>query len=221
LTFRRRDHVVGAPTPVVAGGSVVGVSASFHSGATPNVFGMMLWCVGFGDERRFAPPRYTGFAFWETDRFEHPLWGVGRAPEDLSALVSGGGDGALQDVIRLITGEKSAIDVYQGLVRAGWTLPDDVRHQLFTAEDQAQRALLWCAPRSRDEHNALQQLYDAYAAAVAKVLTGPGAATLVAAVQSLVVAKRLPKLPVLLVHPCTPFPSAVAVEGGRIDAQDG
>jgi hypothetical protein len=205
LTFRRRDYVVGAPAPVMARGTVVGVRVNFRSGAMPNLFGMMLWCVGFGDERRFAPPSYTGFAFWETDPFERPLWGVSPVPDDLSALVSGGGDGALQDVIRLTTGKKSALEVYQELVRAGWSLPDDVRHQLFTAEDQAQRVLLWCAPRSQDEHNALQQLHEAYEDAVTKVLAGPSAATLMATVQGLFVAKRTPGQPVLLVHPCTHF----------------
>jgi hypothetical protein len=171
----------------------------------PNIFGMMLWCVGFGDERRFAPPGYTGFAFWETDPFEHPVWGVSPPPDDLSALVSGGGDGALQDVIRLTTGKKSALDVYQELVRAGWSLTDDVRHELFIAEDQAQRVLLWCPPRSQDEHNALEHLHKAYETAITKVLAGPSAAALTAAVQKLVVATRTPARPVLLVHSCTHF----------------
>jgi hypothetical protein len=53
---------------------------------------MVLWCVGFGDERRSARPSYDGFAFWETDPFERPDWGVSPLPNDLRGLVSGGGD---------------------------------------------------------------------------------------------------------------------------------
>ena len=115
LTFRRPDHAVGAPTPITnPAGEVLGVEVTFHSGLR-EVFGMVLWCVGFGDERRFAPPNYTGFAFWDTDPFEQPDWGVKPPPAGLRALVSGGGDGALQDVIRLATRRKSAIDVWQDI----------------------------------------------------------------------------------------------------------
>jgi hypothetical protein len=205
LTFRRPDRVVGAPARIVGpGGSVAGLSVSFLSGGPPEDFGMMLWCVGFADERRFAPPNYTGFAFWETDPFERPAWGVPRPPSDLRALVSGGGDGALQDVLRLATGEKSAIDVYRELSRKGWEMDADVRHRLFAAEDQAQRALLWCRPRSVEEHRALQELHDAYAVAVADILkpTAPKRDELVANAKRLL-AKR--PYPVRLVHSCGHF----------------
>jgi hypothetical protein len=92
---------------------------------------MVLWCVGFGDERRFAPPNYTGFALWETDPFERPNWGVISPSDSFPALVSGGGDEALQDVIRLATRKKSAIDVWQDIEAGGWSLPNDVRHALL------------------------------------------------------------------------------------------
>jgi hypothetical protein len=165
LTYRR-DYVVGAPSPARNhAGDIVGVTATFRRGKAED-FGMILWCAGFGDERRSVPLNYKGFAFWETDSFERVNWGVPHQPTKLSAIVSGGGDGALQDVIRLATRKKSARDVYEALTRAGWAMPEDVRHELFTAEDQAQRALLWCTPRSIEEHKALQDLHNAYKTAV-------------------------------------------------------
>jgi len=203
LTFHRPDHAVGAPVPITnSAGEIVGVEVTFHSGPK-EAFGLVLWCVGFGDERRFAPPNYTRFAFWETDPFERPDWGVISPPAGLRALVSGGGDGALQDVIRLATRKKSAIDVWRDIEAGGWSMPHDVRHVLFTAEDQAQRALLWCRPSSADEHNALQQLHDTYVQAVHDLtILHPARALLISEVVKILAANPHP---VLNVHSCTHF----------------
>ncbi|MGO9598186.1 MAG: FAD-dependent oxidoreductase [Isosphaeraceae bacterium] len=203
FTFRRSDHVIGTPVPITdAAGSVLGIEVSFQSGAK-EIFGMMLWCVGFGDERRCAPPNYTGFAFWETDPFERPSWGIQSPPGGCRALVSGGGDGSLQDVIRLSTSRKSAIDVWREIEAGGWSMPQEARHALFTAEDQAQRALLWCGRSSPDEHNALQRLHDGYRQVVDDLTTlHPGRALLIEEVEKLLAANQFP---ILCVYPCTHF----------------
>jgi len=201
LTFRRFDWAVGTPTAETnAAGDVVGVRIKFHNGAS-NVFGMVLWCVGFGEERRFAQPDYSGFAFWESDPFERPHWGV--AMPNPRAVVSGGGDGALQDVIRLATSKKSAADVFLKLEEDGWTIPTDVRHRLFSAEDQAQRVLVWCRPRSTDEHKALQRLHDAYEEAVTDLINADARDRVLISK----VCQILEDNPgsVQLVHPCTHF----------------
>lgn len=210
LKFIRGDWVTGAPAPVKdKAGNTVGVNVTFNSGPS-QVYGMMLWCVGFGDERRFAPAKptaqYTGFAFWETEPFERPHWGVlspPTDPTDLRALVSGGGDGALQDVVRLATTSKSAIDVLSTIHAAGWSTPADVRHQLFAAEDQAQRALLWCRPSTADAHQELQRLHDEYDKAVHHLTTAhTDRARLIAGVQKILAGNPHP---VRLVYPCTHF----------------
>jgi hypothetical protein len=203
LTYRSGDWVVGAPTRVRnPAGGVVGVRVRFQSGKV-DVFGILLYCAGFGDERRTAPPSFKGFAFWETDPFERGRWGVPAAVNGLRGLVSGGGDGALQDVIRLATRLKSARDVYLALAGAGWTMPGDVRHDLFTAEDQAQRTLLWCPPGSADEHNSLQQLHVAYVHAVNYLLNSH--ATRRALRTKLAALMGRNPYPLLLVHSCTHF----------------
>lgn len=200
LTFRR-DYVTTPPTlQSSAAGDVVRVT--FNSGVSEN-FGMVLWCVGFGDERRHAQPNFKGFAFWETDPFEQTNWGVQRAPEGLCAVVSGAGDGALQDVIRLITGKKSALDVFQEFALAGWTMPANIRHQLVTQEDQAQRALLWTRRRSAEEHRALEQLHFEYRDAVRYLVTSDaGRLSLIGAVRKLLSSSPGP---VTLLYPCTHF----------------
>lgn len=202
LTFRPRDWVVGHPRPALRGNTTVGVEVSFQNGK-PEQFGMMLWCVGFGDERRYAPPNYTGFAFWQTDTFERQHWGIAKPPDDLCAIVSGGGDGALQDIIRLCTGRKSAKDVFQALEGVGWRLPQEIRQNLFSEEDQAQRALLWCDRRSLDEHRVLTRLHDAYVDAVEHLATvDPQHDTLKVEVRRLLAWNPHP---VVLVHPCCHF----------------
>jgi hypothetical protein len=203
LSLRLSDHVVATPVLVAnAAQEALGVEVTFQSGVR-EVFGMVLWCVGFGEERRFAPPNYAGFAFWDTDPFERPDWGVTPVPAGLSALVSGGGDGSLQDVIRLATQKKSAIDVWQAIETGGWSMPRDLRHFLFTAEDQAQRALLWCKPSSADEHVALQRLHDAYDQAVHDLTTlYPARALLIDEVKKILAANPHP---LLQVYSCTHF----------------
>lgn len=202
LTFRAHEWVITPPRPATLGGATVGVEVTFRSGATEQ-FGMMLWCVGFGDERRYAPPNYAGFGFWETDPFEWPDWGITGPADNLCAVVSGGGDGALQDVIRLSTGQKSAKDVLKAIEAGGWTLPMETRASLFAEEDQAQRALLWCDRRSIDEHLVLKRLHDAYLNEVDHLLTvHEGRHKLIAEVRRLLAGNMHP---VLFVHPCCHF----------------
>lgn len=203
LLSYRRDYVVGAPAPSRdAQGNVVGVDVTFQSGRT-ETYGMMLWCIGFGDERRVAPPTYKGFAFWETDPFERKGWGIAPTQHPQGALVSGGGDGALQDVVRLVTLKKSAVDVLNELRRFGWVTPRDAEYFLLSAEDQSQRALLWAAPGSVDEHKILQTLHNEYLGVVNHLLQRhPGKDVLIAALKTILSACPHP---VTLVYSCTHF----------------
>ena len=109
----------------------------------------------------------------------------------------------VQDVIRLATRKKSAIDVWQDIEAGGWSMPHDFRHVLFTAEDQAQRALLWCRPSSADEHNALQQLHDTYVQVVHDLTTlHPARALLINEVVKILAANPHP---LVHVHSCNHF----------------
>lgn len=66
-------------------------------------FQMLLSAVGFGMERTGIPnaPEVRGFRFWEKDPYGAPNLGL---PEGTSArvLIAGGGDGAIQDFLRLL-----------------------------------------------------------------------------------------------------------------------
>jgi hypothetical protein len=105
------------------------------------LFSMVIACTGFGLERTQIPkidPIYTGYRFWELDPYDQP--NLGLAEEDNPRiLISGAGDGSLQDFLRFATG-KIAGDIYQAL-------PDEakplIEEQIFKLEDYALRSLVW------------------------------------------------------------------------------
>lgn len=117
-------------------------------------FGMVVSCVGFGTEKSTVPDDvhgmkhfYRGFSFWETDRFEETDLGTGDPSPNV--LISGGGDGGLQDFIRTVTTKKAAEEVYASLPPHARRL---LEAALYSAEDQAQRAYPWGHADSQDHH---------------------------------------------------------------------
>jgi hypothetical protein len=151
--------------PIVNGNGYLDIS--LRRGGAPDTverFGALVSCVGFGGER-CSVGAYTGYRFWETDLLEAKDLGLtGIVPR---VLISGGGDGALQDFIRVVTGA-GARQVYERLRNAGQAVRralDRAERIVQGAEDQAQRTLIWNALRADDE-KALAQLEGAYAHAV-------------------------------------------------------
>src|SRR5262249_16783411 len=103
--------------------------------------GLVLSCVGAGTERS-THGKYSGLDFWSTDPFQN----LGRTDR---ILISGGGDGALQDYLRIITGLSSAKEIY---LRLG--IPLSIEQALQSAEDQASRVYIW-GRHARHDHAAL------------------------------------------------------------------
>ncbi len=118
--------------------------------------GMVLSCVGAGTERS-THGNYAGFDFWSTDPFQ------GLAATD-QVLISGGGDGALQDYLRIVTGLKAAEEIY---TRLG--IPLAIEHLLQSAEDQAGRVYIWGGD-ARHDHDALLRLHQIHETVVNKLL---------------------------------------------------
>lgn len=121
---------------------------------TPVLFGALISCVGWGEERRdfHAIPLielYRGYEFWESDPLQKPRCGLPTAPR---ILISGGGDGALQDLIRILTGRNTA-QVFNGFLRAmrgHEALLALVTDVIRTAEDVARRSWSWNQDRHDD-----------------------------------------------------------------------
>ncbi len=111
-------------------------------------------CIGFsGEDTAILSSSGTeilGAKFWAPDDFDQPSLGTGRLGADtdestrLHALVSGGGDGAMQDFQRIATGLMGR-SLYDRLPLAGSEL-SSVVVQALLAEDAARRAHMWSEP---------------------------------------------------------------------------
>lgn len=94
------DLSVGAPAPSVPADLII-----FAGGLGQEICSVPLLGGAAGQI-------YPGLPFWSTDAFETADFGLGHAISD-GVLVSGAGDGALQDFIRFVTGQKSAREVWR------------------------------------------------------------------------------------------------------------
>ena len=182
------------------------------SGGQLLTVGMIINAVGFGVEKcevpRTPPSTYRGLAFWQTDRFRRPNCGL-KSPKVAKVVISGGGDGALQDFLRIVTGKPSVRHLYQAI---GAAMPSAkkidrvLRGYYFShlegrvagAENRGSRSYLWGTNPFHD-HDVHRLLHLAHSDAVSWALTkGP----IRAALKSV-----LPKIPpdVQLVYSCTHF----------------
>lgn len=132
----------GRPAAVGPDG-LVEVELRDASGTTSEKFGAVLSCVGWGEERT-AVGGFRGYRFWERDKLLH-------GPPRARVILSGGGDGALQDLIRIATG-RDAREAFDAIFGA-----EPFRSELAAvtplvrdAEDVAARALSWSSGKTED-----------------------------------------------------------------------
>ncbi|MBX3619372.1 MAG: hypothetical protein KF891_05195 [Rhizobacter sp.] len=80
---------------------------------------IIIFAGGLGRELFSVPvwgsssKKYSSIPFWADDAFETPTFGLSTLSHGI--LVSGGGDGALQDFIRLVSGQRSAREVWMAV----------------------------------------------------------------------------------------------------------
>ena len=120
------------------------------------LFSLVLFAMGLGEEK-CTIDGHSGPRFWDEDSFDQERLGLPAKPR---VLISGGGDGALQDFIRLLTGKRSALEVYESL-----EIPEPQRLKLEKsitwAEDHWQRSAVWSTKQwdcvlLRDLHRAYE-----------------------------------------------------------------
>ena len=154
---------------------------------------------GHGTERATIGS-YKSFDFWDTDNFEQPNLGlpVRSAPLRYNVLICGGGDGALQDFLRITTGKGSASDI---MLRIWSFIPLDLVLSLFTEEGQAHRAEIWNT--KGQNHPVLERLDQSHRQYAQQLLRPPSGPAIIAELQSLLL--HAESLNVTLIHPCTHF----------------
>ena len=153
--------------------------------------GMVLSCVGAGTERS-SLGNYRGFNFWATDPFQ-------RLVATDRVLISGGGDGALQDYLRVVTGRSSAKAIYASL-----GIPPDVEHLLQSAEDQATRLYIWGAD-GRHDHAPLLSLHQTHQRVVDRLLPSSASSPVPNLCTTLANLTANAPSAVKLMYPCTHF----------------
>lgn len=136
---------------------------------TAGPFDRVFDCTGPGEERTTVGA-YQWYGFWSNDILELPnLRFEDRRP---TVLISGGGDGALQDFLRILFPGMSPRDIYLGL-----QLSDaerlKVEWQILNAEDRARRAWVWSAD-SQIDCGVLSQLHQAHRAVASEMLSQRG-----------------------------------------------
>jgi hypothetical protein len=150
-------------------------------------------------------PKFVSLPFWQHDAFQTPSLGLSDPRHHV--LVSGGGDGALQDYIRLVTGTNSALLLLEDICAAmprGTELLAMLRWRLAEAEEQAHRMQLWSAG-SGDDHDTLLRIHQLHLRMI-EVLRRRFASDWGSATATLR-RKLTPRNParIRLVHPCTHF----------------
>jgi len=174
VRYRTRVNSVG---PVLPGGIQVVLGTPPHGAPVIGTytFGMVVSCAGFGTEK-CTVGSYSGFRFWDTDPFEQPNLGLPPS-QHLRVLISGGGDGALQDYLRIFT-RMPAGKLYEQLIVNSVLKPVlvEVEPLVHGAEDQAQRAYIWGSPNTNHhDHELHRVLHGAHEKAVDRIHRETGA----------------------------------------------
>jgi hypothetical protein len=168
----------------------------------PLICSIIISCAGFGSERHFIPdpdPQYTGYAFWDEDEFEQSDMGIkGKKP---NVIVSGGGDGALQDFIRITTRTSSARQIYTQIFDEP---VHDIERMIHIAEDYAQRSYVWSTTGDLD-HPIQQKLHDDYVVAINRIFSDSRLRRKVEGALEDIIGKLHKRLTIKLAYPCEHF----------------
>lgn len=178
-------------------------------------FDVVVLAVGMASERTDVPfnapstkgqPHFQGIPFWMRDDFQLPNLGL-PVPLLHPVLVSGGGDGALQDYIRLMTGADSALELLQRVFAAAAWTPAWQRHTLLAiqdAEQEVERAFQW-NERPLQDHVRLSALHKLHISTIQHWISLPSWSAM-EGVLSAATASR-PMSAIYLLHSCDHFPN--------------
>lgn len=181
------------------------VRATFDPSLSPELYSIVIACTGSGPERVSVPPTYTGFGFWAPDPY-------GRSNLDLpsnvhpNVLISGSGDGSLQDYIRIVCG-RSAGEVYS-------KVPDELKPVIESTvakiEDAAMRSFLW-GDAGQLDHPIHSYVQAEYSALVSHLLSSSKFSSALKKSLKRLIGDRLKTLSVRLLYPCEHFWSCYAL----------
>jgi hypothetical protein len=127
---------------------------------TDHRFAAVFSCLGPGVERS-SVGTYSGFRFWKMDPFSIPNLNLDVTPK---VYISGAGDGALQDFLRIATGYETAREIFLSLPAK---TRDFIELEVRTKEENFKRAHSLFV---QDDHGMHQQIFDHHSRIVDEVL---------------------------------------------------
>jgi hypothetical protein len=178
------------------------LNAASRGEYTAGPFSIVIACGGAGIERTRVPdehPTYTGYQFWKVDPYDKSNLGL---PADVkpTVLISGGGDGSLQDYLRVVC-RKTAGDIYSELPDV---LKPYMEQQIAKIEDIAMRSYLWGDAGELD-HPIHQEVQERYHGLIVYLLTkDPAAGALERSLKRLV-DHSMDRLSLKFIYPCEHF----------------
>jgi len=173
----------------------------------PIICAVIISCAGFGIERTWIPktkPSYKGFDFWDLDEFESTGMGLSVPPK---VLISGGGDGALQDFLRITTGQTTARSIYSCIPAE---LKPDIENQILIAEDYALRSNIWGSVGELDCPVQFR-LHEGHQKIVSSLLADERKWDLIEKALGKLILARDKQLSIKLAYPCNHFSTSYAL----------
>lgn len=199
VTVQAFRYLPGAPVGRIE------FSLSDGANETQPSFGMAVIAKGPGAEDCTVTAQgtsYSGIRFWDNDTFEQADLGVPGSGL-LRVLISGGGDGALQDFLRIVTGCRGAGELFEDLWEAGaGEALQQIGPRIQTAEDQAQRAYAWGA-RPDHDHAVHLRLQAVHQDVVTELVDSPAWTTVSTVLARRTRSRRLGAI--RLAHSCSHF----------------
>jgi hypothetical protein len=122
-----------------------------NSNHAPDRFGAIISCIGFGSETVSVPisgatTPYQGPRFWQADSLAERAMGLAKPQGLIRVLVSGGGDGALQDIQRALT-RRCGRDLWDRIVEVDPDFEKKIDFAMAAmVDDEGRRAHAWKAP---------------------------------------------------------------------------
>lgn len=157
---------------------------------------MVVFAQGPGVERDTLDPdhdTFRGFRFWDTD----PLGKENFNAKDL--LIAGSGDGALQDLLRLVVRPRSDL---RRLVR-DLRLPEPVCAEIQALRDHNTATFLWCAD-FHHEHESETFVHERHLALIDDLFKGAYRRTILNAIKPFV-QPALTQRRIVMAHACGHF----------------
>jgi hypothetical protein len=181
------------------------VRATFDPPLDQSLYSLVIACAGSGPERISVPPTYKGFAFWSPDPYGRPNLDL---PSNVrpNILISGSGDGSLQDYIRIVCG-RSAGEIYNSLPA---DLKPFVESTVAKIEDASMRSFLWGEAGELD-HPIHSDVQTKYLSLVSDLLTSSKFSGALKKNLKALIGRRLKMLSVKLLYPCEHFWSCYAL----------